>query len=269
VEIIKVIILGLVQGLTEFLPISSSGHLVLVAEILNFEEQGVAFEVFVHVGTLFSILVAFRNELFKMIIAPFKIWIGKSDDTELKEFLNWDFYVIVGSIPAAVLGLLFKEQFEAAFSNIRLVLVFLFVTGTIMIISKFLKTQNKNFTYLKSFIIGIAQAFAIFPGISRSGSTIVTGMALGLNREKVAKFSFILSIPAIIGASILKINDILENPISNAEFLNLFIGALIAFISGYVAIIWLLDVVRKGKLEWFGYYCYFIVFCGVVWYIFN
>ena len=116
-DLIKSIILGLVQGLSEFLPISSSGHLVIFAEILNFHEEGVAFEVFVHFGTLMSIFVAFRKDLIKMIIAPFAVWINKSEDPELKESLRWDLFVIIATIPAVVVGLTFEEQIEAAFSN--------------------------------------------------------------------------------------------------------------------------------------------------------
>lgn len=265
-DILNAIILGLVQGLSEFLPISSSGHLVLAAHILNFQEEGIAFEVFVHFGTLLSVFVAFRKEIKKMIIAPFAIWISKSNDSELKEFLNWDFYIIIGTIPAVIIGLFFKDQIESIFSSVIIVLIMLSITAGIMISSRFLPVSDKPLTKSNSFIIGIAQAFAILPGVSRSGSTIVTALAFGINRENAAKFSFILSIPAVLGATILKTRDLMAVPLAQSEIIQLVIGAIAAFVSGYFAIIWLIDLVKKGKLEWFGYYCLILSIVGFIWY---
>lgn len=265
-ELIKAIILGLVQGLSEFLPISSSGHLVIFAEILNFHEEGIAFEVFVHFGTLLSVLLAFRKEISKMIIAPYAIWLNKSTDYELKEFLNWDYYVIVATIPAVIVGFSLKDPIEGLFSNILLVFFTLMMTAILMMTAQFLKFRNKNLSYGRSFLIGIAQAFAILPGISRSGSTIFMGMSLGIEREKVARFSFIMSIPAVFGATILKLKDLMDTPLASSEILNLIVGTLVAFVSGYFAIIWLLDIVKKGKLQIFGYYCLVVSILGLLWY---
>ena len=180
-DIIKVIILGIVQGLTEFLPVSSSGHLVLAAEFLNFHEEGVAFEVFVHLGTLLSVLIAFRKDVLKMILAPFQFFNVKSDNSESKKYLLWDIYIIIGTIPAALIGLLFKSQIESAFSSILLVIIMLAITGAILLSSKYEPRKSEDLSLIKSLFIGIAQAFAILPGISRSGSTIVTGLFLGLD----------------------------------------------------------------------------------------
>ena len=191
-DILKVIILGIVQGLTEFLPVSSSGHLVLAAELLNFHEEGVAFEVFVHLGTLLSVLIVFRNDVFKMIKAPFQFLSSRFEYKETKQYLLWDLYIIVGTIPAAIIGLSFKSKIEAAFSNILLVIVMLAITGTILLISRFMPKKNQEMTLLKSLLIGVSQAFAILPGISRSGSTIVTGIFLGIDKEKAARFSFLM-----------------------------------------------------------------------------
>jgi len=267
VDIIKIILLGLVQGFTEFLPISSSGHLVLAAEFLNFHEEGIAFEVFVHLGTLFSVLLVFRRDIFQMIVAPYRVWFKGERDQELMRSTHWTVYVLIGTIPAGVIGLIFKSQIEAVFSNVLLVILMLFITGTLMILSKYVKESTADISYLKSFLIGCAQAFAILPGISRSGSTIVTGMALGVDRSEAARFSFILSIPAILGATVLKVRDLLESQMLADELWHLLLGATVAFGSGYLAIVWLLDVVRKGKLEWFGYYCYLIVLMTSIWYL--
>jgi undecaprenyl-diphosphatase len=264
-DIIKTIILGLVQGFTEFLPISSSGHLVLAERLLNFHQEGIAFEVFVHLGTLFSVLLAFRADLIKMLVAPYRVWMKGAQNEDLVRHSRWTLYVIIGTIPAAVIGLIFKDQIESIFSNVLLVIIMLFITGTFMILSRFLKQSDGDVSYLRSFLIGCAQAMAILPGISRSGSTIVTGMALGVNRSEAARFSFILSIPAILGAAVLKIKDLLESHILPAEWFYLILGAAVSFASGYLAILWLLDIVRKGKLEWFGYYCYLVVLLASIW----
>lgn len=268
-ELLKAVLLGLVQGFSEFLPISSSGHLVLASEILNFHEEGIAFEVFLHFGTLLSVLVAFRKEIGKMIIAPYLVWIKKTTDEEIQEFLRWDWYVILATIPAAVVGLTFKDELEALFSSVLLVVVLLMITGLIMWSSKFMREKGTVLTGGNTFLIGLAQAFAILPGISRSGSTIVSGLAMGINRETVAKFSFIMSLPAIAGAFILKFKDLMAVPPAADQILNLVIGTIVSAVSGYIAILWLLDVVKKGKLEWFGYYCMAVSVSGFIWYVFQ
>lgn len=265
-EIIKAIVLGMVQGLSEFLPISSSGHLVLVEEILNFRQEGITFEIIVHFGTLLAIFVVFRDDLLKMLKAPFQKWIYKMNDPEITESLNWVYFVLIGSIPAALVGNFLKDRIESFFADPVAVLVFLSITGLIMFSSRFIKKTPNELNINRGFLIGVAQAFAILPGISRSGSTIVTGLALGVNREKVARFSFILSIPAIVGASLLQVTEMAQSNITGDEILQLLAGALSAFASGYFAIIWLLDLVKKGKLEWFAYYCWFIAAIGFTWY---
>lgn len=267
-DILKVIILGIVQGLTEFLPVSSSGHLVLASEILNFQEEGVAFEVFVHLGTLLSVLIVFRKDVIKMILAPFQFLSSRFENEETKQYLYWDLYIIVGTIPAAVIGLSFKSQIEAAFSNILLVIIMLSITGTILLLSRFVRQKNQEMTILKSVLIGVAQAFAILPGISRSGSTIVTGIFLGIDKENAARFSFLLAIPAILGASVIKLKDLLSMESYTFPVSYLVIGAIVSFIAGYFAIIWLLDIVKKGKLEWFAIYCYLLVIASSLWYTF-
>ncbi|MBD3223968.1 MAG: undecaprenyl-diphosphate phosphatase [Caldithrix sp.] len=265
-DLINAIILGVVQGLSEFLPISSSGHLVLFSNLLGFEEEGVAFEVFVHFGTLLSVLLAFRKDLFEMIKALYLFGIKK--DNNFRMSFMWDIYIIVGTIPVAIIGLTFKDPIESLFTDPLLVLVFLFITGFIMWLSKFFTDRHKPFNYGRVLVIGLAQTAAILPGISRSGSTIFAGITMGMNRVQVAKFSFLLSIPAILGAVVIKLNDLLAMPPSSGEIIILIAGTLSAFISGYVAIILLLDVVRRGKLQYFGYYCFMVSIVGLAWYVF-
>jgi len=142
------------------------------------------------------------------------------------------------------------------------------ITGTILLFSRFMPKKDQEMTIVKSFLIGISQAFAILPGISRSGSTIVTGIFLGIDKENAARFSFLLAIPAILGASVIKLKDLISMESYIIPVSYLVIGAIVSFISGYFAIIWLLDIVKKGKLEWFAFYCYLVVIISTVWYIF-
>ena len=190
-----------------------------------------------------------------MIVAPFQVWGKKSKNLELKEYLRWDLFVIVATIPAAVIGLAFKDQIEKAFSNVLLVYFMLAITGFIMIITPKLKNKQTPFSVKNTFIIGIAQAFAILPGISRSGSTISVGLLRGVDKKKVAKFSFLLSIPAVIGATIFEA--------MNVNFVNVqigvyLVGVLVLIIVGYLSLKLLLRLIIQKKFHYFAYYCWLV-----------
>ncbi len=267
-ELIKAIILGALQGLTEFLPVSSSGHLVLGSELLNFQEQGLAFDVFVHFGTLVSVCIVFRKELAAMLAAPFAVMRGRADD-DLKHYFLWDIYIVVATLPAVGVGLFLKDSVEGLFANVLLVYCMLFLTGVIMTVTPYLRERNVKLNCPRALLIGCAQAMAIFPGLSRSGSTIFTGMLLGVNRETVARFSFIMSIPAILGAVVLQSKDLLENP---PELNSLFVigaGTVASAIAGYFAITLLLNVIRRNKLQYFGYYCLLLASSGLLYTLFS
>lgn len=262
-EIIKSITLGLVQGLTEFLPVSSSGHLVIGAELLNFHEQGVVFDVCLHLGTLLSVIFVFRSELLQMIKAPFLYFRGVRDG-EVVKFFWWDIYVIVATLPAVFVGLFFKDEIEQLFSSVVVAYFMLIVTGTIMLIAQFIPEKKEPINGWRAFLVGCAQAFAILPGLSRSGSTIFAGMILGIPRETIARFSFIMSVPAILGAAVLQFGTLIENPPPHDVWVNLGVGAMMAAISGYFAIKLLLDIIKRNRLQWFGYYCLTIAFVGLI-----
>ena len=251
------------QGLTEFLPISSSGHLVLGAEFLNFQEQGVAFGIFLHLGTLFSVCFVFRQELAAMLKAPLAVLQRRADE-QLTRFFYWDLYIVVATLPAVVAGLLLKDSIAAIFANILLVYCMLFVTGVIMVATPFIHERGVTLNCPRALLIGCAQAMAIFPGLSRSGSTIFTGMLLGVNRETVARFSFIMSIPAILGAAVLQFADLLKHPPEAESVLLIGAGTAASAVSGYFAIILLLNVIRRNKLQYFGYYCLILASCGLL-----
>ncbi len=267
-ELIKAIFLGALQGLTEFLPVSSSGHLVLGSELLNFQEQGLAFDVFLHLGTLISVCIVFRKELAAMVSAPFAVIRGSADE-ELKRYFLWDIYVVVATLPAVGAGLFLKDSIEGIFTNILLVYCMLFVTGIIMTVTPYIKERKVSLNCPRALLIGCAQAMAIFPGLSRSGSTIFTGMLLGVNRETVARFSFIMSIPAILGAVVLQSSDLLQNPPDSGSLVVIVAGTIASAIAGYFAIVLLLNVIRRNKLQYFGYYCLFLASSGLLYTFFT
>lgn len=261
-ELFKAAILGFVQGLTEFLPVSSSGHLVIGSELLNFQEQGLAFDTFLHLGTLVAVIIVFRYEIVQMIVAPFCFWKDRSNG-EMKIFFLLDIYIVVATLPAVVVGLLYAEAVEALFTSSLLAYCMLIVTGMLMIVSRRLAEGEHGMNWWRALIIGCAQACAILPGLSRSGSTIFVGMALGIPRGKVARFSFLMSIPAILGATVLQGRKLLIHPPGSEIWMALIIGVCAAALAGYLAIHLLLDVIRRNRLSWFGYYCLVVAALGL------
>ncbi len=271
VDLLKAVILGIVQGLSEFLPVSSSGHLVIVEHLMNFNLGGLSFEVFVHFGTLLAVCWAFREDLFRLIKAIPDIFKTSSPDlpSQRKEYALLDIYIILGSIPAAVIGLLFENAIEGIFENHVIALYMLFLTGIIVWSSRYTREKTEKINGFKAFIIGVAQAVAILPGISRSGTTIVTGLWMGVARLRAARFSFLLSIPVIFGATLLKFHDLWKNPLPSSDFLPVLLAGMSAAISGYFAIVWLLKIIQKQKFEWFGVYCILVSIIGLLLHYFS
>ena len=276
-NIIQAIIIGVVQGLTEFLPVSSSAHLVFAHNILNVESS-LAFDVFLHLGTLIAVLWFFRWDIIKMIrswlqsirdILQGRIMQGFRDDPYKR--LAW--YVILATIPVGIVGVLFEDAVDALFAGALYVpAFFLFVTGTILYLSQRMPGGNinlHNITKKEALFRGCAQACAVLPGLSRSGTTISAGLVAGLDKEFAAKFSFILSIPAIFGAFIFQLKDI--GSAMDANFLPIFAGFIAAIIAGYLAIKWMLDLIQNRSLDIFAYYCWvvgIVVFMGSIAHIF-
>ncbi len=246
-NLIKVIVLGIVQGVTEFLPISSSGHLVIFQHFMNIEE-GLTLNVFLHFGTLLAVVVVFWDDIIGMI-------------TLKKDYRKLTYYVILGSVPAGVIGILFEDTFERLFSTITVVGIALLVTGTLLWLSDRIENKERSIQDMDwndSIVVGFAQAFAIIPGISRSGSTIVGGLFKGLNRQLAAKFSFLLSIPVIGGATLLKTKDLVTMGMGDITFFELLVGTLSATLAGYFSIKLLLKLINKEKLSVFAYYCWIL-----------
>lgn len=262
-ELIKALILGIVQGATEFLPVSSSGHLVLGSHILGFSEQGIVFGVLLHLGTLVSVVAVFRKELFEMVKAPL-LWLFGELEEDGRHYLLWDLYVVVATIPIVITALMFKEQIQGLFTSVTVVCFMLIVTGLMMITARFIPDRGRRVNSPRAFLIGCGQAFAIIPGVSRSGTTIFIAMLLGINRETAARFSFIMSIPAILGAAVLNLGEVIADPPTAEEMIVYGTGTVAAAITGYLAIILLLDIIRKNRLQWFGYYCLAVALAGLI-----
>ena len=249
-EIIKSILLGVVQGLTEFLPISSSGHLEIFKVILGFEtglNNNILFTLILHLATSFSVIVVYWKDINKIFKSIFS----------MKKDVNTYFFslILISIFPAGIVGFLLEEKISNLFDgNIILVGSMLLFTSIILFVSDFkIKTTNK-LDYVKSFFVGVSQALAIIPGISRSGLTICSSVLMGVNRELAAKFSFLMVLPLIFG-SFLKIL-IFDEIIFNQEIISSYVfGFLSAFISGIFACKWMIVIVKKSKMKYFSLYC--------------
>ena len=249
---IQALIMGIVQGLTEYLPVSSSGHLAIISHFFGIEgEESLMFTVAVHVATVLSTLVMLWKEIDWILKGLFKFEMNE----ETKYVLN----ILVSMIPVGIVGLFFKDKVEEAFgSGLLIVSVMLMVTAVLLIFSYYAKPRPKEHISLwDAFVIGVAQACAVLPGLSRSGSTIATGLMLGNKKEKLAQFSFLMVIPPILGEALLDVIKAAkgEAVMGNIEMFPLCVGFLAAFLSGCFACKLMINVVKKGKLVYFGIYC--------------
>lgn len=246
-SLLQAIILGIVQGLTEFLPISSSGHLVLMQKIFGITEPTLAFDTYVHLGTLMAVFAVFKDDIISILKKPF-------------QKLTW--LLIVGTIPTAIIGIAFKDLFENMFRSGSTLGFEFIATGIILLWAGALKSGRKGLrdtSYLDAAFIGVMQGAAIMPAVSRSGLTISGALFRNLDREFAAKFSFLLSIPAILGAAVFQLKDIMEvgggTGISTGAMVG---GALAAALAGYVSIKYMLQVLKKGSMKYFAYYVFVI-----------
>lgn len=262
--LIQSIALGLIQGLTEFLPVSSSGHLVIFERLFNVEAHNLVFEVLVHLGTLVAVIIYFREKLFFIVYSIIKSPFAGVRSPESKSYARLGWFLILGTVPAAVIGLLFENYVELAFASPRWSSAMLLVTALILILTKRVKREDKNLNFGRTILIGFAQALAIMPGISRSGTTISAGMFSGMNKAEAAEFSFMLSIPAILGATVLQLPDFFAE-LGNVKLVLVQIaGAAAAGIVGYLSIAMLMNIIKKGKFFYFGLYCAAVGILGII-----
>lgn len=258
-SIIQAIILGVVQGLTEFLPVSSSAHLALVPYLFdwNLNEDAIfLFGVLVQMGTLIAVLVYFRHDLWTIIKAFLNGIASKDPFGTVESKMGW--FLIVGTIPAGIAGLLFDDLVEQAFSTPLLIALFLLVTALLLFLAERLggKTRGQtDMTFKDALLIGLAQALALFPGISRSGSTITAGMLRGFKRVDASRYSFLLSIPVMLAAGLLSILDLFEASMLSEYLVPLLIATITAGVTGFFAIKWMIGFVSKKPFTGFSIYC--------------
>ena len=261
---LEALILGLIQGLTEYLPVSSSGHLAIGQALFGMEngEDNLMFTVAVHIATILSTLVILWKEVNWMLRGLFNFAVHvPMGDADLKKNAGtrYALNILVSMIPVGIVGVFFKDEVEAIFgSGLLIVGCCLMVTAVLLIFSYYAKPRQKeNISLWDAFVIGLAQACAVLPGLSRSGSTIATGLLLGDKKEQLAQFSFLMVIPPILGEALLDTMKIIkgENVLGSIDVLPLVIGFIAAFLSGCLACKWMINIVKKGKLIYFGIYC--------------
>lgn len=255
IEAIKAIIVGLVQGLTEFLPVSSSGHIIIAQEVLGLnysEDENLIFVIVLHFATALSTIVIFRKEIADIFVGLFQFkWNNQT---------QFAFKIILSMIPAALVGLFLEEMVADLLSNLRVVGACLLVTAVLLYFANRAKKTDKDVSFFDALVIGIAQSFAaILPGLSRSGTTISTSILLGVDKAKSASFSFLMVLPLIFGAAAKKILDLskVESTVAHADisYLPMVLGFFAAFLSGLLACRWMIAFVKKSKLTYFSIYC--------------
>lgn len=258
-NIFSAIILGIIQGLTEFLPVSSSGHLELAKFILNDEsvaDQSLLMTVVLHAATALSTIVIFRKEILEILQGLLQFKWNEQTAFSLK--------IILSMIPAALVGVFFNDQLEAFFNQrIMLVGFMLIVTGLLLLLADRAKNTKKSVSYSNALLIGISQMVALLPGISRSGATISTSVLLGIDRERAAKFSFLMVVPLILGKMVLEIAKG-EIDYSSSNIVPLLAGFIAAFLTGLVACTWMIKLVKNSKLSYFAIYCFIVAVIAIL-----
>jgi len=282
IELLQSVFLGVVQGVAEFLPVSSSGHLAIFKNIFGMEDVGVSFDVLLHIGTLIAVFIVYWKDIISLIsdgigiiidfFANIGIFINNRVVEEKKAYRKvicngyrkFAMLVVVSTIPTGIIGLLGEELIDQASATLIVPGVCLLITGTLLLISDSLpdgKKVPKTTSYGNAIFIGIAQGIATLPGISRSGTSITAELACGLKRDFAVKYSFIMSIPAILGAAVLKLKDFGSEGLGGYTMFTYAVGMLVSAIVGYICIKTMLVVVRNKKFKYFAYYCYAV---GVV-----
>lgn len=271
--ILQAIILGILQGLTEFFPVSSSGHLVLAQLFFDIHEDVMIFDIALHLGSLVAVVIVFRATILRLISACLAglsdIIRGRNTIASLyrdSQDIRTAIAVIIGTIPAVIVGFTLKDSIEALFHSSVTVFAALAFTGCVLLATFLARKGDRRITATSGLLIGIAQAIAITPGISRSGMTISSGLFLGIRREDAGEFSFLLSIPAILGAAVLGFKDYLDAGGTAIPLVTIAAGTAAAFVSGWIALVLLMGVVRCGRMGYFGYYCLAAALAGFILY---
>lgn len=280
-SLFEAIILGFIQGVAEFLPVSSSGHLAIFKNFFGLREAGIAFDILLHVGTLAAVFICFWSDIWELIVGGFGIVIDvcknigryfsnlfnkNNKEYKMKEYIEiistpfrrYVMLIIIATIPTGIMGIVLKDMIEAVSATLIVPGICLLMTSIILLIADNAKDGNEdesNVSYKKAGFVGICQGFATMPGISRSGTTVTACLLVGMDRAFAVKFSFIVSIPAILGAAVLDIPDLFKEGVTSSDMINYVAGTLVAAVVGYVCIKTMLQIVRKKKFKVFSIYC--------------
>lgn len=263
--ILKYLFLGLFQGFTEPIPISSSGHIILLRELFQLDIPGLSFEIFIHFGSLIAIVIVYRREIYTLISNSL-IYLLRRDKNKKQDF-QFTVLLLIATIPAGIAGLLFEEKLGRLINYTFLIGLALVVTGVFLWIirNKRGKRGDREISPTRALVIGLAQALAIFPGISRSGATVIAAMFLGLKREVALRFSFLLYIPVSLGATILSVRDFFTDSELQDFFIPYLVAFLAAILASYFSLRWFINLMIKGNLKYFAYYCFLV---GIVVFIY-
>ncbi|MEW6105687.1 MAG: undecaprenyl-diphosphate phosphatase [Bacillota bacterium] len=273
-DVVKAVVLGMVQGLTEFLPVSSSGHLVIAREILKAQEALLSFDVLVHLGTLAAVVLVFRRDVARLVSAAVGVAADVARGTGLGKAISRDdwrkmvFLIIVASIPTAIMGLALEPVVQRLFTSRLAVGIFLVATGLVLWLADRVSAGRIPLGRLGpfgAFCIGVAQGLAVVPGFSRSGATISTGLLFGLRRDDAARFSFLLSIPVILGASALELPDLVRAGLAKGFAAPFLAGAAASIVSGYVAIHLVFSALRRRRFMVFAIYTWIVGAAVIAW----
>ena len=270
IELLKFILLAVIQGISEVLPISSSGHLQIVQEMLGMDTSSLTVSIFLHLGSLVAMIVFYRKLVFSIIGNSIK-YVFKSNernDTN-KNYLKLLFMIVIACIPAGLIGLLFKNKIESIFANTIFIGINLIITGCLLFLQKYIKGKKTldRMNWLDAIIIGLFQTIGILPGISRSGITTIGGKVSKLQDEDAINFAFLLFIPVTLGTGLLEVVDIIKGDLvlSSNDILLYIVGIIISGLVTYIALSLLLKIIKKGKLHYFSYYCFAVGLAVIIW----
>jgi len=253
---LKYLLLGIVQGVTEPIPVSSSGHLIIVQRLLGMEQNGLSFEILTNTASLIAIIFIFRKDIKDLIVGAVRYL--QTRNTKYRTDFMFCVYIIVGTIPAAVAAVFFKDTIERIFTSVHTVAISLLITGVALWLIRNLRGQKRdgNLSIRDAILVGLAQAVALIPGISRSGSTVIASIAVGMKQETALKFSFMLYIPISIGGLILGASDIAHDPNRSQLAFPYLIAFITTLVATYFAMRWFMGIMAKGNLIYFSYYCF-------------
>lgn len=257
-SIIEAIIFGIVQGITEFLPISSTAHIVITQLVLGYRFPGLSFEIFLHLASILAVVIYFRKDLWQVIVGFFSYFKKKTPENRIQFWFA--IYIVVATIITGVLGVLLSNMFDESMKSPGSMALALTVTGIALIyIERFHRygtRSEREMTFKDSVMVGLGQTLSVFPGISRSGATLITALLTGLSRETAVKYSFLLSIPVILGSSVLALDDIYGSFVTDIGVPALITAFVVTFICSWLGIVWLIGFLKRSKLIYFAIYCF-------------